>query len=149
MGSSRFRSIFCGPNYVSPASIGRVSRSHRGPYVHTLTQTPRVVRKALARNTVRGGLRGGRLSPQNIINEREKKFHRTNEHSRRPLSFLTSLFRENLICFKIQTFFFLFIDRVPPFFRKLGEKDKLVRQFSQVALLGLREERRREEKKEA
>lgn len=36
MGSERFRSIFCGPNYVSPASIGRVSRSHRASLVYNM-----------------------------------------------------------------------------------------------------------------
>lgn len=65
-----------GPITFRPASIGRVSRSHRGPYVHEYTLT-NTLRKALVRNTVQG-VCGEAASPQNIINEREKKFHRTN-----------------------------------------------------------------------
>lgn len=63
-----------GPITFRPASIGRVSRSHRGPYVHEYTLT-NTLRKALVRNTVQG-VCGEAASPQNIINEREKKFHR-------------------------------------------------------------------------
>lgn len=77
MGSSRFRSIFCGPNYVSPGlnrpcfavSSGAVrARVHAHEHASKSTRSEHRSR----------GLRGGRVTAKYHQREREKKFHRTN-----------------------------------------------------------------------
>lgn len=75
MGSSRFRSIFCGPNYVSPGlnrpcfavSSGAVrARVHAHEHASKSTRSEHRSR----------GLRGGRVTAKYHQREREKKFHR-------------------------------------------------------------------------
>lgn len=122
MGSSRFRSIFCGPNYVSPGlnrpcfavSSGAVrARVHAHEHASKSTRSEHRSR----------GLRGGRVTAKYHQREREKKFHRRplREPIQRPFN-VSSIFllqnksisvflSEKLIHF-LSFFFFLFIEEL-------------------------------------
>lgn len=85
MGSGRFRSIFCGPNYVSPVSIGHVSRSHRASRVYVAGEP----RKPFARNIVKLAKRCNAIA----------KYHnREQEEERKTVSIQSALPDEHTKC---------------------------------------------------